>query len=278
MNVKNFALPESFSLSSGSFSDNLFADSVHQFSQMVEQIPELEGACYPDSIFEQEILPGVRVMDLYSKNEDDPLYSEKELLMRTIGTMRQDSGTAADSTLYLLFYAIPVRPRDYALTAKEYLALRRHLLCEIQNPVNFSAFMPTCFPDIVFSVDIETGLRGIKRFQQKEIRTAIVHDLSVLNDTALDIYRRCHPNIELAYQALRGQLLDCSPDKASHNKDLTFFFPHSDGRGVRPALCSPHTKLLRRDSDLRIYFSWENSAIGDDSKILVGHIGKHPYN
>lgn len=32
-----------------------------------------------------------------------------------------------------------------------------------------------------------------------------------------------------------------------------------------------------RDSNLRIYFFWFDEEIGKGEKVLVGHIGGHPY-
>lgn len=40
---------------------------------------------------------------------------------------------------------------------------------------------------------------------------------------------------------------------------------------------NPHTKLIRRDSDLRIYCYWKDERIADGSKVLIGRIGRHPW-
>lgn len=36
-------------------------------------------------------------------------------------------------------------------------------------------------------------------------------------------------------------------------------------------------KLIRPDSDLRIYFFWFDDEIEKEEKVLIGHIGGHPY-
>lgn len=41
--------------------------------------------------------------------------------------------------------------------------------------------------------------------------------------------------------------------------------------------CSPHLKLIRKDSNLRIYFYWKDDRIGNGKKVLIGRIGRHPY-
>ena len=75
----------------------------------------------------------------------------------------------------------------------------------------------------------------------------------------------------------------CSGDPG-HKEFLKFPFSYSekesDGREyvkVKKITCSPHMKLIRRDSNLRIYFFWFDEEIGKGEKVLVGHIGGHPY-
>lgn len=42
-------------------------------------------------------------------------------------------------------------------------------------------------------------------------------------------------------------------------------------------VCHPHFKLIRDDSDLRIYFQWKDSRVGNNEKVLIGRIGRHPW-
>ncbi len=68
-----------------------------------------------------------------------------------------------------------------------------------------------------------------------------------------------------------------------HREHLWFPFTYIellDGETVKrekAVLCEPHLKLIRRDSDLRIYFWWCDDKVGKGEKVLVGHIGRHPY-
>ena len=77
-------------------------------------------------------------------------------------------------------------------------------------------------------------------------------------------------------------LLECSDDP-KHRDHLWFPFTYVellDGETVereKEVLCEPHLKLIRRDSDLRIYFWWCDDKVGEGQKVLVGHIGRHPY-
>ena len=42
-------------------------------------------------------------------------------------------------------------------------------------------------------------------------------------------------------------------------------------------VCSPHLKLIRGGSNLRIYFEWCDKDVGNGEKVLIGRIGRHPY-
>ncbi|WP_295764119.1 hypothetical protein [uncultured Oscillibacter sp.] len=160
------------------------------------------------------------------------------------------------------------------------LLLREDILIKIKSYDGFSTFMKTCFPNIIFSEDIETGMRGITHFETVDVRKAIIHDLGVLNDEALEIYREYAPNTEKMCKVLGSKVLACSMDTSDHNQFLSFSFSYlhdNQDIQIKSVLCSPHTKLLRRDSNLRIYFSWKDSIVGKGEKVLVGHIGGHPY-
>ena len=39
----------------------------------------------------------------------------------------------------------------------------------------------------------------------------------------------------------------------------------------------PHFKLIRDDSDLRVYFWWQDDEVGDGKKVLIGRVGRHPW-
>ena len=81
---------------------------------------------------------------------------------------------------------------------------------------------------------------------------------------------------------LSSMLLECSGDP-KHRESLFFPFTYYENlNGINTAqekkiLCEPHLKLIRRDSDLRIYFQWCDDQVGKGEKVLVGRIGRHPY-
>ena len=110
----------------------------------------------------------------------------------------------------------------------------------------------------------------------------ITDNLSVLDDEALKLYKEYHTNLKEAMNILTAKLIECSPDPA-HVSELLFPFMYEEqinGEDVareKMVVCSPHLKLIRRDSNLRIYFEWCDKDVGKGEKVLIGRIGRHPY-
>ena len=148
---------------------------------------------------------------------------------------------------------------------------------EIQE---YEDFMHSCFPNSHFAKDIIREMRYIKDFPQNA--KEITENLSVLDDEALKLYREHHANLNVAMDILTAKLIECSPDPA-HVSELLFPFEYEEcmnGEIVareKAVACSPHLKLIRKDSDLRIYFEWCDKDVGNGEKVLIGRIGRHPY-
>lgn len=110
----------------------------------------------------------------------------------------------------------------------------------------------------------------------------IVNNLALLNDEAIAIYEKHKKNAKEAMKELASKAKDCSGDP-KHKELLKFPFPYEvkeKGESctyIVEISCSPHLKLIRKDSNLRIYFYWYDERIGDGEKVLIGRIGGHPY-
>lgn len=103
----------------------------------------------------------------------------------------------------------------------------------------------------------------------------ITKNLAVLNDEAIKLYCRYKNNLKIAIDEISTKLLACSLDPA-HRDSLWFSFTYEDiHTDVR---CEPHLKLIRNDSDLRIYFYWKDDRIANGKKVLIGRIGRHPWS
>jgi hypothetical protein len=128
--------------------------------------------------------------------------------------------------------------------------------------------------DSVFSTQIRAGLRKIPGFGNHVIE--IVKNLSVLNDDAYDVFMNNKSNLSVAFSILSAKLRECTPDSPENAEYLIFNFLTDNGNNELVE-CSPHTKLIRKDSNLRIYFYWCHKRVGGGKKVLIGKIGPHPY-
>ena len=222
-----------------------------------------------DCIASMEIDAGILLSDwLWSGMQDgkENLYRTmlSEVLMKPMAKRE-----ACEGNIKVCLY----RMEGCASTKKEYVDLRRDLLSTIAEKEGFCGFMRSCFIDSEFSRNIEAGLNTIQRFNAHV--SEIVKNLSVLNDEAHELYMKHRANLKTAYDILTAKLLECAPDP-DNVKHLVFDFV-DDKDVVISVECSPHTKLVRKDSDLRIYFNWRHERIGGGTKVLIGWIGSHPY-
>lgn len=283
MKIKNSFVQESFVWNG--HSDDDFRNAAKHLNEVVAYLHNLDEPVYvQDGLYSQEILQGTPIYSFYERDEKDPLNDEKQMVILSLqGMFHEGEDEKFDEEIGLQFYTIenPVEePARQAAGRGQYLAHRREILAGCITCQEFSSFMKTCFPDIIFAEDIEKGIRGIPDFKQKSVREEIVRNLSVLNDEALDLYREYYPDTGKMCQALGTKVLACSLDTPEHNKHLFFSFSYIDNAEniqIKSVPCSPHTKLKRKDSNLRIYFVWKDAEVGAGEKVLVGHIGGHPY-
>lgn len=76
---------------------------------------------------------------------------------------------------------------------------------------------------------------------------------------------------------------ECSLDP-KHRSELIFRFQYEEDvqgqivKHEKMVECQPHLKLIRKDSDLRIYFYWKDSQVGNGEKVLIGRVGRHGWN
>ena len=156
-----------------------------------------------------------------------------------------------------------------------YKEKRREFLAKMHKVQDFRDFMKSCFINSEFSDDIGLALDKIPDFASHS--KEIVNNLALLNDQAIEIYKRNNGNEKAAMKELASRALDCSGDPKHKNK-LKFPFSYEiEENGEKVAYtaeitCSPHMKLIRRDSDLRIYFYWYDERIEKGKKVLIGRI------
>lgn len=232
--------------------------------------------CNLDEFYETKVEPGVPICDWVFENKGTGDPDARSMLLYMLDSILEYK-SAGDRE-------IPISFGNYEgciSTVDEYKEKRRDFLAEIANVEDFTAFMGTCFQDTAFADGIISSMRKIPKF--RECAKPIACNLALLNDHAVEIYERHNFNAAEAMKELSAKALECTGDP-SHKEYLKFpfsYFEETEEYGRRQMIekveCSPHMKLIRRDSNLRIYFFWFNDKIGDGKKVLIGHIGGHPY-
>ncbi|MCR4759246.1 MAG: hypothetical protein K5705_03040 [Oscillospiraceae bacterium] len=131
-----------------------------------------------------------------------------------------------------------------------------------------------CFPILLFTSDsFGSNQKPFGRDSgNSELIQQTIHCLSILNNH----YNELQKNSESERIAYLGPLLSpgitCSGkgnnESIKCNKEIRY---HDE---IFTVSCSPHFKLIRRDSNYRIYFSWGTPKIKDHEFIVV-KIGGH---
>ena len=168
-----------------------------------------------------------------------------------------------------------------AADLKEYAKLRQSYLKTLGKPQEYADFMRSCFPNSIFSNECDQELGYIKDF--KENVGEITDCISLLDEKAVELFLQHSKNPEFAMKLLEQELgRTCAPD-LKHQKQLSFEFSYDEKIGEqiderkKMVVCHPHFKLIRDDSDLRVYFQWKDTKVGKDEKVLIGRIGRHPW-
>ena len=232
--------------------------------------------CDVEKLYHTEVEPGISLEEWLFCEAGTGDKDVRDVLLYMLGEIREVDG-AGDKEI-----RIALGPyEDCVYTRRGYIDKRRSYLAKLGNVQEFSEFMGSCFRETVFSDEIKQKMKKIPKF--RKCTEAIVSNLSLLNDQALDIYKKHNGDANAAMRELTAKAVECSGDPG-HKEFLKFPFSYSekesDGREyvkVKKITCSPHMKLIRRDSNLRIYFFWFDEEIGKGEKVLVGHIGGHPY-
>lgn len=166
-------------------------------------------------------------------------------------------------------------------TLSAYSKYRQNFLATIKKSEEYAEFMDSCFPNSIFSSGCKNEVRYIQHFE-KNVRE-ITKCLSILDEFAIPLYAKYHDNLSLAKKELQAMMpkTTVALQDPKHRKEVVFEFEDACGNGEKTATklveCQPHVKLVRNDSDLRIYFYWRDLNIADGKKVLIGQIGRHAW-
>lgn len=240
------------------------------------RINEESLLCDLDKFYNMEVEPGISLCDWVFSDMGSGSHDTRSMLLYMLDSIKE---LEADGDKEIL---ISLGEYENCInTADGYREKRREFLAELTDVEEFATFMRSCFQNTVFSDDIVAAMKKIPKF--RNCTKPIVSNLSLLNDYAIEIYERHNFNAAEAMKELSARALECTGDpahKAYLKVPFSYYEEGSDCGAewqIKEIECSPHMKLIRRDSNLRIYFYWFDETIGDGKKVLVGHIGSHPY-
>lgn len=279
MRINNILEEESFCYTAEKANMDLRADEIDKLREVNEYCrnikPVKEELLFSESIWEIEVEKGVPLFDWLFSGRGHGRQDDKDKILEIIGkqSYQRDNEESKKIAVALGEWENAVWNRN------QYISKRRNILAEITDVQEYCDFMKSCFTQCEFADNIMEEMKYIKDFPERA--EEITRNLSVLNDEAMDLYEKHHDNLSEAIKILSVKLLECSNDP-KHRKELQFTFTYEECKetekiGQAKIECSPHLKLFRKDSDLRIYFYWKDDRIGDGKKVLIGRIGRHPY-
>jgi hypothetical protein len=147
--------------------------------------------------------------------------------------------------------------------------------CLLDFPELF-AWKRKCFPELLFSEDsFGNNHKGFETNLYKQT----VDSLLALNNQTNELIRL---DINKRINTLQTSLsnIECSGKGRNEDKDFkkkVYTIKEVNGEKIRiecEIICTPHFKLIRRDSDFRIYFSWGNDKI-QSQKFIIVKVGSH---
>lgn len=195
------------------------------------------------TFFKQEMDAGILMDEWLFQSGASTDQEVKGLLLRMLDQMWQEETNPENQMRIICTLG---EEADCAYNMDSYTRERRKILSKIYNPMIYAKIMPSCFLNSVFADDIADEMQNIKDFS--------LHTKELI--------------------------MKCSPDP-DHQKELQYEFSYESeefGKRVvkkKKVTCHPHLKLIKKNSDFRIYFAWKDSDVGNEEKVLVGRIGRH---
>lgn len=278
MKITNEIINESFSYVysqkavSTRMSEQLDLDEILEFCLSIQ-----EKTCYDEELLYTEVEDGIFLYELLYGVKDGASRDGTVFLREMMNKKCKKKTEDAEHVIGCSCGTFP----DAASNLHEYAAKRQEFLRTVIDPRKYGKFMRTCFPNSVFAEGCEKELEYVKDFSM--YRNEITDCLSLLDEKAISLYHEYQTNLAEAQRILQAMLQKtCAPDP-EHKKFLRFEFTYEqeiDGE-MQPRKkvieCQPHFKLIRDDSDLRVYFWWQDDEVGDGKKVLIGRVGRHPW-
>ncbi len=290
MILNYYLLAQSFDYHCMSESDNLM-DRIFKIQDISVLVQEHDKSILiPNSIYHQEIEPGIALVD-WMYGESDQLQDERKLLELVFREGLQVDEDDYESNIRAL---IDGEHLSFALIgfythvdgqipnstciwdANDWLFVHRYFLRHCQHTENLLIGFYLCFPKLHFSDHVQSSIKIFKPI--RDYIDEIIRHLSVLNDHALNLFiehRNAGESEVLNRISITGGIA-CSiqGNPVYERSNLSFYFMN-DQSVNELVICSPHTKLFNNYSGYRIYFHWGKTTIQKGNKLLIGHIGEH---
>lgn len=255
-------------------------DELEQLDQVSSYCKELEEKIQYDEdlLWELEVEPDEQLVNIIYgdapvKSEDGRRFLQEMISKKWMPREERETDAQIDCSLGV--------HEGAAYNMASYCEKRQSILRSIKDAKQYTEFMRSCFPNSVFAEGCDEEFLHIKDFGVH--KEEITNCLKVLDQRAVELYEIYRDNLKEAMDCLTRELCTCAPD-SKHEKDLLFTFCYEEEeKGKRVArtkevTCSPHLKLIRDDSNLRIYFYWKDDEIEAGRKVLIGRVGRHPWS
>lgn len=278
MQITNELVPESFLWENTKMPLTTRTEELSDLGEVIEYCRELKEKIYCDDIIYTENVEEDATLEelLYGGKKAvnaDGIRFLRELFLKKISWEKVSKENP--------IFCSCGKYEGAAADLIEYAKIRQGYLKMIKKHQEYAVFMRSCFPNSVFSEECDQELGYIKNFEESV--EEITDCISLLDEKAVKLFLKYYKTPEYAMKVLQEELgRTCAPDP-KHQKQLAFEFSYEKKIGSeieerkKQVICHPHFKLIRDDSNLRVYFQWKDSEIGNGKKVLIGRIGRHPW-
>lgn len=278
MEISNELLRESFSYQYSGEALTCRMDDQEKLNEILEFCKDIdEVACYDQDLLSTEVEAGICLYEIIygiktGKSMDGTVFLQEMLNKKCKAKIKESE--------YIIMCSCGTFDGGVG-TIQEYARKRQHFLRNMSDCREYGRFMGTCFPNSVFADGCEQELIHINHFEQH--RAEITDCLSLLDEKAVSLYHEHQSNLIEAQNILQAMLKKTCATDPNHKRELYFEFSYEQEIGgsiqekKKLVECQPHFKLIRDDSDLRVYFQWKDDDVGNGEKVLIGRVGRHPW-
>lgn len=258
--------------------------SVKDISEVIEQLEENGDRFFvPDEFYTTKDCNGQDFWGLYSSiNSEIKLFINKITKKRVANYSYADLISMASADYHTRFVCdfnfqeSVYTPEHLAKNDKTLIQAYRNCAKFLEDYAELFDWKYRCYPKLLFTEDsFGTNKQAVGDYGLFEELNCC---LSALNDMFEEL--KLYPNEERLRRLQTETGIRCSGKggKETQSFDKTVCIKLKENNQVVEKKftisCIPHFKLLRADSDYRLYFSWGRSEI-QDFAVIIAHVGEH---